>query len=427
MAEKTVMVIGSGGREHALVWKLAASPMVEKIYAVPGNPGIAAWAECISLPIDQPEVLLQFVKTNQVDLTIVGPEVPLTAGVVDLFQSEGQKIFGPTQAAARLESSKAFAKDFFRKYNIPTAAYEIFTEATAAKKYAEQFIADGKPAVIKADGLAAGKGVVIALTVEEADQAIEQMMLEKQFGDAGDKIVIEEFLDGEELSFFAISDGQTVLPFMAAQDHKRVFDGDQGPNTGGMGAYVNPPVYSETLKDHIMQEVIIPTLDGMKAEGCAYQGVLYAGLMLTQAGPKLLEYNVRFGDPETQVLMPMLDSDAYELFIRAASQELEGYELKVNSASCVAVILASDGYPGEYVNGQQITGLDTLQADTLIFHAGTKQGENELVTAGGRVMAVVRRADTMQEALQEVYSEVDRIHFAGKHYRKDIGYRALGK
>ena len=424
---KKVLVIGSGGREHALVWKIAQSPAVGKIYAAPGNPGIAEYAECIDLPADQPEGLLRLAQEKEIDLTVVGPEIPLTAGVVDVFQAAGQKIFGPTQAAAQLESSKVFSKNFFRKYGIPTAEYATFTEPQSAKGFAAKLLAAGSPAVIKADGLAAGKGVVIAETISQADEAIDQMMLEKQFGSAGEKLVIEEFLTGEELSFFAISDGRTVIPFMAAQDHKRVFDNDQGPNTGGMGAYVNPPVYTPELRDLIMREVIAPTLQGMRQEGIPYQGVLYAGLMLTASGPKILEYNARFGDPETQVLMPMLESDAYELFALVAAGELQKYELKVNPGSCVAVVLASAGYPGAYETGKTITGMGGLEPDTLVFQAGTKQSADALVTAGGRVLAVVCRGEDMPEALRKVYQEAAKIDFPGRHYRKDIGYRAVIK
>jgi phosphoribosylamine--glycine ligase len=370
--------------------------------------------------------LLRFAQEKGVDLTVVGPEIPLTAGVADVFAAAGQVIFGPTRAAARLESSKAFAKDFFRKYHIPTAAYEVFTDAEAAQACACRLAASG-PVVIKADGLAAGKGVVIAGNPEEAAAAIRQMMTEKQFGAAGERVVVEEFLTGEELSFFAISDGQNALPFMAAQDHKRIFDHDLGPNTGGMGAYTTSAICGEALRNQIMEEIIYPTLQGMKAEGNPFRGVLYAGLMLTPAGPKLLEYNVRFGDPETQVLMPMLQSDAYDLFLRAATGDLRGYEPQIHAGTCVAVVVASAGYPGSYTTGRLITGLDDVAADTAVFQAGTKMTERGLETNGGRVLAVVCQGPALGEAIHRVYGEVDKIRFEGRYFRTDIGRKALDK
>jgi phosphoribosylamine--glycine ligase len=425
MRMKTVLVIGSGGREHALVWKLSQSPKVSKIYAIPGNPGIAQLAECVSLPTDQPELLLRFAQEHAVDLTVVGPEGPLTAGVADVFAAAGRLLFGPTRAASRLESSKAFAKDFFARRHIPTAAYQSFDDSRAARSYAARLIAAEGAAVIKADGLAAGKGVIIARSRTEADEAVDQMMTHRQFGSAGERVVVESFLEGEELSFFAVSDGEFALPFMAAQDHKRVFDGDMGPNTGGMGAYTQPPVYDDALRDQIMRDIIVPTLQGMQAEGCPFAGVLYAGLMLTASGPKILEYNVRWGDPETQVLMPMLRSDAYELFSRAAQGSLRDYRLRIYTGACVAVVLASAGYPGAYTAGEPITGLEALRGETLVFQAGTRWSGQSLVTDGGRVLAVVSRASSVQEAVAAVYDEVTKVHFAGRHFRRDIGRRAL--
>jgi phosphoribosylamine--glycine ligase len=422
---KTVLVIGSGGREHALVWKLAQSPQVGKIYAIPGNPGIAKWAECVALPVDQPEALLEFAVTRAVDLTVVGPELPLTSGIADVFAAAGQLLFGPTKNAARLESSKVFAKDFFARYHIPTAAYQSFSDAAAALAFAAELLTKGPAVVIKADGLAAGKGVVIAENRAEAAAALQSIMTDKQFGRAGERVVIEEFLSGQELSFFAVSDGDFVLPVIAAQDHKRVFDDDQGPNTGGMGAYAQPPVYTEALRAQIMATIIRPTLAGMRAEGCPFQGVLYAGLMLTAEGPRILEYNVRWGDPETQALMPLINSDVYELFYRAAAGSLAEYALEVDPGACVAVVLASAGYPGDYSVDAPITGWDEVAPGIQVFQAGTRWEDGALVTAGGRVLAVVSRANSLPEAVAQVYAAVDKIYFAGAHFRHDIARRAL--
>lgn len=423
---KKVLVVGQGGREHALVWKLAQSPLVDKIYAAPGNPGIGQLAECVAIAVTDIEALLKFARQEKIDLTVVGPEVPLMSGIVDAFQEAGLLIFGPTAAAARLEGSKVFAKDIFKKYNIPTAEYQTFNNPVLACEYARKFTDKKQKVVIKADGLAAGKGVIIAENYSAAIVAINSILLDKNFGQAGNRIVIEEYLEGEELSFFAISDGKNVLPFMAAQDHKRVFDGDLGSNTGGMGAYSNPPIYTPELKAQIMKEVIQPTLAAMQAEGHPFQGVLYAGLMLTAAGPKLLEYNARFGDPETQVLMPMLKSDAYSLFAAAARGDLKDYSLELNTGACVCVVLASAGYPGKYETNKLITGLDKLQPETIVFHAGTAENEKgQILTAGGRVLGVVCQGETISQAVEKVYGEIDKVNFAGMFYRKDIASRAI--
>jgi len=348
-------------------------------------------------------------------------------GIVDCFREAGMPVLGPTADAARLEGSKVFAKNLLRKYGIPTAAYEAFSDPEEACAYAGELIAKGGKAVIKADGLAAGKGVIIAEDFPAACAAINGMMRDKQFGKAGERLVVEEFLEGEELSFFVMSDGSSFVPLMAAQDHKRVFDGDQGPNTGGMGAYTNPPIYTSDLKARIINEIIAPTLEAMKKEGCPYQGVLYAGLMITPQGPRVLEYNVRFGDPEAQVLMPMLKTDAYELFAACAHGNLKDFSVEICSGSCVGVILASQGYPGSYASGKLITGLEDLEADTLVFHAGTAKDQGKLVTAGGRVLAVVCRGESIARAVARVYREVEKVHFAGMHYRKDIAHRAFAK
>ncbi len=425
MVGKKILVIGQGGREHALVWKLAQSPQIEKIYVAPGNPGMGALAECIDIEATDIKALLEFARRADVSLTVVGPEAPLVRGIVDQFRQAGMLIFGPTAAAARLEGSKVFSKNLFKKYGIPTAAYEVFDDVIAAQACAQTYIQAGKAVVIKADGLAAGKGVVIALNQAEADEAIQSIMQDKSFGDAGDRVVIEECLVGEELSFFAISDGQDFVSLLSAQDHKRIFDNDQGPNTGGMGAYTNPPLYTEELHQQIIAEVIKPTIAAMQQEGCPYQGVLYAGLMITAEGPKVLEYNARFGDPETQVLMPMIKEDLLPILEASAAGNLKDQQVEINTGACVAVVLASGGYPASYEKGKIITGLDKLAAETIVFHAGTALKEGQLVTDGGRVLAVVSRGSSIADAIQKVYQEVTKVSFEGRHFRHDIGRRAL--
>jgi len=422
---KKILVVGQGGREHALVWKLSQSPLVAKIYAAPGNPGMADQAECVAIPASDIEALLDFALGEAIDLTVVGPEIPLVQGIVDRFQSVGLAIFGPTAAAARLEGSKVFAKNLFSKYGIPTARYQVFTDIDAAKAYARTFTDAGQAVVIKADGLAAGKGVVVAADQAEAEAALDGIMQDKNFGTSGDQVVVEECLRGEELSFFAISDGRSFVPLLSAQDHKRVFDGDQGPNTGGMGAYTNPPIYTPGLHEQILDQVIRPTITAMEAEGCPYQGVLYAGLMITSEGPKVLEYNARFGDPETQVLMPMLKSDLLPVLEAAAAGDLQGVTVEINDGACVGVVLASGGYPAAYENGQEITGLDNLTPGTIVFHAGTARKDGRLVTNGGRVLAVVCCGANTREAIDRVYQEVAKVKFQNMHFRSDIGRRAI--
>ncbi|HPF20159.1 MAG TPA: phosphoribosylamine--glycine ligase [Syntrophomonas sp.] len=422
---KKLLVVGSGGREHALVWKLAQSPGVEKIYAAPGNPGISKLAECVEMAVDDIDALCQFALEKEIDLTVVGPEAPLTLGIADRFSAEGLLIFGPSAAAARLEGSKVFSKNLFKKYKIPTARFEVFDDAEQARDYARILFDQGQKAVVKADGLAAGKGVVVAECFAEASAAIDSIMNDKTFGAAGDKILVEECLQGEELSFFAISDGKDYLALLSAQDHKRIYDHDEGPNTGGMGAYTNPPLYTGELKHQIITEVIEPTIRAMQAEGCPYQGVLYAGLMITADGPKVLEYNARFGDPEAQVLMPMIKSDLLPVLEAAAQGQLPGRTVEFEAGACVGVVLAAGGYPGAYQKGDAITGLDQLQEDILVFQAGTALKNDQLVTAGGRVMAVVACADSIPAAIAKVYSEVKKIHFKDMHYRHDIARKAL--
>ncbi len=422
---KKILVIGQGGREHALVWKLAQSKEVEKIYAAPGNPGIAQLAECEDIPVDDLSELLYFAWSKQIDLTVVGPEAPLMAGIAELFHDHFLPIFGPTSAAARLEGSKVFAKNLMRKYNIPTASYESFDALEPAREYALGFINKGQRVVIKADGLAAGKGVIIASNAAQAEAALVGMMKEHQFGAAGEKVVIEEFLEGEEVSFFAISDGQNYIPLISAQDHKQVYDNDQGPNTGGMGAYVNPPVFTAELYQEVVNKIVEPVIAAMQAEGCPYQGVLYTGLMITAGGPKVLEFNCRFGDPETQAIMPMLKGDLLPLLEAAAQGNIRDLKAEFEPGSCVCVVLASGGYPESYQKGFPIEGLDMVDPDTLVFHAGTAKKSGQIVTNGGRVLNVVSRGADIREAIEKVYREAGKIHFDKMHYRRDIGRKAL--
>jgi phosphoribosylamine--glycine ligase len=422
---KKLLLIGQGGREHALAWKLAQSAEIETLYVAPGNPGIAAIAECIPIGINEIDSLLEFALSQRIDLTVVGPEAPLMVGIVDRFREAGLKIFGPTTAASRLEGSKVFAKNLLKKYGIPTADYTVCERLDMAYASARIYTEQGKAVVIKADGLAAGKGVTVAANWEEASQAIDSMMKDKSFGQAGERLLVEECLLGEEVSFFAICDGKDYISLLAAQDHKRVFDNDQGPNTGGMGAYVNPPVFDQELQRQVIKNIIEPVIKAMAEEGCPYQGVLYAGLMITAEGPKVLEFNARFGDPETQVLMPMIKGDILPVLEAAASGKLGDLQLEIEEGSCVAVILASAGYPGDYEKGKIIKGLDRLEPETLVFHAGTSRKDENLVTAGGRVLAVVCRGQDMRAALDKVYQEVKKIEFDGMHYRQDIGVKAM--
>ncbi|MBO8158879.1 phosphoribosylamine--glycine ligase [Thermosyntropha sp.] len=422
---KKVLVVGQGGREHALVWKLALSPEIDKIYAAPGNPGIAELAECVEIGVDEVYKLARFAEEKGIDLTVVGPEAPLMAGIVDIFSEKGLLIFGPASEAARLEGSKVFTKNLLEKYGIPTAAYKTFADADEALNFARKFTEKGQKVVIKADGLAAGKGVVVAESLEEASEAIENIMRKKTLGEAGNQVVIEEFLSGEEVSVFALSDGKDFVVLAAAQDHKQVFDGDKGPNTGGMGAYINPPLYDEVLAEKVKDRIIAPVIEAMRKEGVPYTGVLYAGLMVEDGDPKVLEFNVRFGDPEAQVILPMIKGDIFPLFFKIAEGTLGDFKVEMEEGSCVCVVLASGGYPGSYEKGKTITGIDKLNPDTMIFHAGTALKEGKLVTNGGRVLNVVCRGKDIKESVDKVYKEVEKISFEGMHYRRDIGYKAL--
>ncbi|MCU0640534.1 MAG: phosphoribosylamine--glycine ligase [Candidatus Margulisbacteria bacterium] len=419
-----VLVIGSGGREHALGWKIAQSPKVTKLYCAPGNAGTAELAENVALKADDLKGLLQFALTKKIDLTVVGPEVPLCAGIVDLFEQNGLRIFGPRAAAARIEGSKVFSKEFMIKHGIPTAQAGIFADLTKAKAYIE---AVGAPIVVKADGLAAGKGVVVCQTKAEALAAVDQIMGAKEFGAAGDKVVIEECLVGEEASIIAFTDGRSVIPLASSQDHKRVFDGDQGPNTGGMGAYSPAPVVTERLMEQINLDVLKPFVNGMRQEGIDYKGVIYAGIMVTKKGPLVLEFNARLGDPETQPIMMRLKSDIVPILQAIIDEKLDDRLIEWDERAAVCVVLAAGGYPGNYAKGDEIKGLertDQLEG-VMVFHAGTKDEGRKIVTNGGRVLGVTALGGSIKYAIDKAYQAVELIKFKGMHYRRDIGKKAL--
>ncbi|MBP2655947.1 MAG: purD [Firmicutes bacterium] len=420
-----VLVVGGGGREHALVWKLASSPKVTEIYCAPGNPGIGKLAECVSIDVNDNEALCRFAKEKAIDLTVVGPEVPLTNGIVDLFNANGLKIFGPDKAAAQIEGSKTFAKNLMHKYGIPTAGYAVFTDASAAKKY---IMDQGAPIVIKADGLAAGKGVVVAMTLAEAIAAVDMIMCDQAFGAAGTRVVVEEFMQGEEASLLAFTDGYSVVPMISAQDHKRVFDGDQGPNTGGMGAYAPAPVMTSVLLDKVVREILQSTVDAMRQEGCLYKGCLYVGLMITADGPKVVEFNARFGDPETQVVLPLLKSDLVMIMEACNDGKLDTISVEWKNEAAICVVMAAGGYPGNYGKGDVITGIEAAEAQgAVVFHAGTRKQNDAVVTNGGRVLGVIAVGADIMIALKKAYTAVEKINFAGVHYRKDIAYRAVAR
>ncbi len=419
---KNVLIIGQGAREHAIAWKLRQSPGVDRILAAPGNAGIEQMAECYPISSTDTGKLMELVRQQGVDITIVGPEVPLMEGIVDQFEAEGLKIFGPRKNAALLEGSKVFSKNLLKKYGIPTAEFAAFTDIDAAREYVRR---QGAPIVVKVDGLAAGKGVVVAQDEETAFQALETMLEDKIFGSAGLEVVLEECLEGEEVSVFALCDGESVVSLVPAQDHKRALDGDQGPNTGGMGAYTSPGFYTPELQQRVMEEILQPVVKAMAMEGRPYKGVLFAGLMLTSSGPKVLEFNCRFGDPETQVVLPMLRTDFLEVVERVIDGTLDGLKMEFFPGACVCVVMASGGYPGPYSVGKTITGLEDVADDIVVFHAGTKRSGDEIVTDGGRVLSVVCHGKDLETAINRVYQEIPRIEFAGNHYRKDIGARML--
>ena len=423
-----VLVIGSGGREHALAWKVAQSERVEQVFVAPGNAGTAREPklENVAIGVEDIPAQVAFARDQGVDLTIVGPEAPLVLGVVDAFREAGLRCFGPTRAAAELEGSKAFTKDFLQRHTIPTAAYANFTEIEPAIAYIRE---QGAPIVVKADGLAAGKGVILAQTEDEAIAAVKDMLAGNAFGEAGHRVVIEEFLQGEEASFICMVDGEHVLPMATSQDHKAALDGDTGPNTGGMGAYSPAPVVDQAMHERIMREVIEPTVAGMRAEGRTFTGFLYAGLMIAADGvPKVLEYNVRFGDPETQPIMLRLKSDLAELCAAAIDGRLDTVSAEWDPRPALGVVLAAGGYPGDYAKGAPISGLDEGDSeDVKVFHAGTAERDGQVVTAGGRVLCVAALGDTVGEAQRRAYARVADIHWDGVYYRKDIGHRAIAR
>lgn len=423
-----VLVIGSGGREHALGWKVAQNPQVETVFIAPGNAGTALEPklENVNIAVEDIAGLVAFAQQKQIVLTIVGPEIPLVLGVVDAFRDAGLPIFGPTQAAAQLEGSKAFTKDFLARHNIPTAAYANFTEIEPALAYVRE---QGAPIVVKADGLAAGKGVIVAMTLQEAEDAIQDMLADNSFGEAGSRVVIEEFLDGEEASFIVMVDGENVLPMATSQDHKRVGDADTGPNTGGMGAYSPAPVVTQDVHDRVMREVIYPTVRGMAAEGNPYTGFLYAGLMIDAQGtPKVIEYNCRFGDPETQPIMMRLQSDLVELCLAALDGKLDQVESKWDPRASIGIVLAAGGYPADYRKGDVISGLPTEEvAGEKVFHAGTSDQSGAVVTNGGRVLCATALGESVFQAQQRAYQLAKQIEWQGMFYRHDIGYRAIAR
>lgn len=421
-----VLVIGSGGREHALAWKIAQSPLVEKVYGAPGNPGIDNLEKgiCVSVSADDFDMLAAYIEAQHIDLTVVGPEDPLAKGIVDALSAQGMRVFGPTAAAAQLEASKSFAKDFMARHTIPTAAYAVFESADEAIAYVHE---KGAPIVVKADGLAAGKGVTVAQDVAQAETAIRAAMEDRVFGNAGNRVVIEECLIGEEASILAFCDGKTYVPLASSQDHKPALDGDKGPNTGGMGAYSPAPVVTDAIMEQINREILGPCIEGMAADGMPYTGILYAGLIITDAGPKVIEFNVRFGDPETQVILPRMTTDIVPVFLACCDGKLDQQKIEYSTNPCVTVVMASGGYPGSYKKGIAIEGLETAEAldEVVVFQAGVKQERGDLYTAGGRVLNVTAMASTLPQAIEKAYEAVSRIQFEGAHYRTDIGQKAL--
>lgn len=417
-----VLVVGSGGREHALVWKLHSSPLVKKIYVAPGNAGISKLAECVQIASEDLAGLAGFAERNSIDLTVVGPELPLTLGIVDEFKKRNLSIFGPTKKAAEIEGSKVFAKEFMKKHHIPTASFRIFDKQDEALDFVKS---SDMPLVIKADGLAAGKGAVIIEDVNTGISAIQKIMVEKIFKDAGNRVVVEDFLEGEEATILAFTDGKTILPMPSSQDHKKIYNGNRGPNTGGMGAYAPAPIVDDRKMRRIYDEILEPTIVGMEQEGRTFKGVLYAGLMLTDRGPKVMEFNCRFGDPETQVILPLLKSDLVEIFMSIIEGDLSLQEVEWTDDFAVCVILASAGYPGKYEKGKEIFGLEKAEQveNIVIFHAGTKKIGPRFFTNGGRVLGVTAVDKTVEKAIHKAYVSVDKIKFDGVQFRRDIGYR----
>lgn len=420
-----ILIVGSGGREHTLAWKLDQSPAVDRLFCAPGNAGISSIAECVNIPSHDIEALADWASNQEIDLTIVGPEAPLVDGIVDHFEERGLSIFGPRQDAARIEGSKVFANELMKKYDIPTAEYRTFTDPEQAREFVDQI---GTPLVIKAEGLAAGKGVTVAMDREQAMEGIENTMVNKKFGDAGNRIVIEEYLEGEEVSILGLTDGETIVPLATSQDHKAINEGGTGPNTGGMGAYSPAPMVSDELFQEIQDDILHPAIDGLRNEGCPYTGVLYAGLMLTDDGPKVLEFNARFGDPEAQVILSRMENDLVDVLQAVQNRELEQLEMQWTNDVAVCVILASGGYPIEYEKGKRITGPDSVEnrEDITVFHAGTAYDDDQnLITDGGRVLGVNALGDTYETAIQKAYDAVEEIHFDDQYFRTDIGQQAI--
>ena len=418
-----ILILGSGGREHALLWKLAQSPEATKLYAVPGNPGMAELAECVAGSIEDNAAVVKFAQEKKIDLVVVGPEVPLTNGVVDALRAAGIKAFGPTKAAAELEGSKSFSKNIMKKYGIPTAKYEVFTDADAARAYIEK---EGAPIVIKADGLAAGKGVIVAETKEQALDAVHEIMDDAAFGKAGSRVVIEAFMEGEEASLLAFTDGKAIRPMVSSQDHKRAYDGDKGPNTGGMGTYAPAPVMTKDMVEQATEKILKPMIAAMAKEGRPYQGCLYAGLMITEEGPKVVEFNARFGDPETQVVLPLLKGDLVKIMQACVDGTLDTAAVDWEDGAAVCVVMASGGYPKSYKKGYAIDGLKKAESlGTFVFHAGTAKKDGKVVTSGGRVLGVTARGGGIKEATEKAYKGVEAIRFTDEFHRKDIAHRAL--
>jgi len=419
-----VLVIGSGGREHTLVWKIAQSPKVSQVYCAPGNAGISKLAQCININADNIEKLADFAQEEKIDLTVVGPELPLSKGIVNEFNRKGLRIFGPSKEATEIESSKVFSKYLMKKYNIPTANYEVFQNSEKAFDYIKQQIF---PLVIKADGLAAGKGVFIVKNLVQARDALDALMEEKKFGEAGRQVIIEEFLEGEEVSILAFCDGKTVVPMVSSQDHKKIFDNDQGPNTGGMGAYSPVPFYPDEFKERVLEEILKPTIKGLQSEGREYRGVLYAGLVLTKEGPKVLEFNARFGDPETQAILPRLKTDLIDILNAVIEGRLHKINIEWEDNAAVCVVVASGGYPGKYQKGKAISGLERLEKmeDIIVFHAGTKLQDDKVITSRGRVLGITAWDKTISKAKERAYKGVKEIYFEDMYYRKDIAAKAI--
>ena len=419
-----ILIIGSGGREHVLAWKIKQSPLVKEIYCAPGNGGISKIAECVDISADDIPALIRFASEKEIDLTVVGPEAPLVAGIVDAFEREKLKVFGPSKEAAQLEGSKVFAKEFMYEWNIPTAGFQKFCIIEEAKEYLRQVMF---PVVVKADGLAAGKGVIICRDFIEAEKAVDEIMAERIFQEAGNQIIIEECLEGEEVSILAISDGDHYCLLDSSQDHKRIFDDDVGPNTGGMGAYSQAPILTEKLYKTIENRIIDPVIRGMQKSGTPFKGVLYAGLMITFDGPMVLEFNVRFGDPETQAILPRMKSDIVELMLASCDGQVGNVKLEWDKRSCVCVVMSSGGYPDEYEKGKEISGLKDAEKikDTVVFHAGTKKEDGKIVTSGGRVLGVTSLGNGIEKAIEQVYNAVDKINFERCFFRRDIGAKAF--